>query len=325
MRQEHAVSVEGAKASLSDIHPRQQVGMRRSTYTGPMPNALPDPLPPAPPPAPPPPASAYGTPAMAPLVRTRRGRRTLEFAPGDIQSEMLLARPHALVLDYLRAMMCFVLFVPRPRHIVMVGLGGGSLAKFCYRHFPDARITVIELRADVIALRTQFCVPPDDARLRVVHADAVDYIAALAGQADVLLVDGFDSAGLPPRLADAAFYASCKRALRPDGVLVVNVFTYDPRHGAVLAALDAEFERRTVWFDRVAGNNRIVFALRARDDAQPAARRLARLARRRGFGHRWLNRLAVHLILAWIAGCSVLSPPHAAAPDSLRRQFVCGN
>ncbi len=28
-----------------------------------------------------------------PLVRTRGNRRTLEFAPGDIQSEMLLSHP----------------------------------------------------------------------------------------------------------------------------------------------------------------------------------------------------------------------------------------
>lgn len=255
--------------------------------------------------------SAYGTPAPAPLVRTHRGRRTLEFAPGDIQSEMLLARPHALVLDYLRAMMCFVLFVPRPRHIVMVGLGGGSLVKFCHRHFPDARITVIELRADVIALRGQFCVPPDDARLRVVHADAAAYLAgaeALADPADVLLIDGFDRAGLPADLADAGFYASCARVLRPGGVLVVNVFTYDPRYREVLAALNARFDGLTCWFDRVAGNNRIVFALRA-GDAGPAAharaRRLRRLARRRGFGAGWLNRLAVRLVVGWVAMRSV--------------------
>lgn len=254
--------------------------------------------------------SAYQTRDPAPLVKTRRGRRTLEFAPGDIQSEMLLARPHALTLAYLRAMMCFVLFAPRPRHIVMVGLGGGSLAKYCYRHFPEARITVIELRADVIALREQFRVPPDDARLRVIHADAADRIAALRAEADVLLLDGFDAAGLPPRLADARFYADCRRALRPGGVLVANVFTYDPRYGAVLAALDASFDGRTCWFDRVAGNNRIVFALAAPTPDGAAARLQRRLARRRGLGLGLLNRLGVRLVLAWIAWRSVLAPPH---------------
>jgi spermidine synthase len=240
-----------------------------------------------------------------PLVRTRAGRRTLEFAPGDIQSEMLLSRPSALVLDYVRAMMGFALFVPRPRHIVMVGLGGGSLVKFCHRHYPAARITVIEIRADVIALREQFLVPPDDARLRVVHADAAAYLPLLAAstaeQADVLLVDGFDAAGLPPALADDTFYRDCRRALRPGGVLVANVFTYDPRHDAVLKSLAARFDGRLCWLDGAAGNNRVVYALDAADPDAPAARRLHRLARRQGTGRPWLNRLALRLLLAWIA------------------------
>src|SRR5205823_11574284 len=160
----------------------------------------------------------------APLVRTRGNRRTLEFAPGDIQAEMLLSRPHALALAYTRAMMCFALFVPDPRHIVMVGLGGGSLAKFCHRHFPRARITVLELRADVIALRGQFQVPPDDARFRVVHADAARWLATMPDQADVLLVDGFDEAGLPHALANPVFYHDCRRVLHDGGVLVANGF-----------------------------------------------------------------------------------------------------
>jgi spermidine synthase len=243
-----------------------------------------------------------------PLVRTRRGRRTLEFVPGDIQSEMLLARPDALVLAYLRAMMGFILFAPSPRRIVMVGLGGGSLAKFCHRHFPGAHITVIELRADVIALRDAFHVPPDSERFAVVHADAAEWLAAHPASADVLLVDGFDARGLPPGLADTPFYSDCRRALLPGGVLVANVFTYDPRYPDVMDALETVFPGHTCWFDKVAGNNRIVYAVHAPDAA--VARRVARYARRRGLGPGLLNRLAIRFILARIASRTVLAPPH---------------
>jgi spermidine synthase len=249
--------------------------------------------------------SAPAQAGPAPLVRTRRGRRTLEFAPGDVQSEMRLARPDALVLAYARAMMCFALFVPRPRHILMVGLGGGSLAKFCYRHFPEARITVVELRADVIALREQFLVPPDDARFRVVHADAADYVAAAPGSADVLLVDGFDVHGLPPALGSAAFYADCRRALRDGGVLAANVFSYDPDYRAILQRLGQAFERRVCSFHRIAGNNHILFAVRAPLRAgapAPRALRVQRLvARHRGFGLGLANRLLARLVVAWLA------------------------
>ena len=237
-----------------------------------------------------------------PLVRTGNGRRTLEFTPGDIQSEMLLARPDALVLEYTRAMMCFALFVPAPRHIVMVGLGGGSLAKFCYRHFPRARITVLEIRADVIALRDAFCMPQDDARLRILHCDAADYLARAPGACDVLLVDGFDSRGLPSTLTASAFYGACRRALHPGGVLVANIFIYDPQYASALQRLRAAFDGRLAWFIRIAGNNRILFAVRPDPVApSPGERRLAWLARKPGRGLGWTNRLLARLLVACLA------------------------
>jgi spermidine synthase len=242
-----------------------------------------------------------------PLVSTRGDRRTLEFIAGNVQSEMRLSRPSALLLAYTRAMMCFALFVPRPRHILMVGLGGGSLAKFCYRHFPQARITVIELRADVIALREQFCVPPDDARFSVVHGDAADFLAGVPDSVDVLVVDGFDAAGLPPELGSSRFYADCRRALRHGGVLVANIFSYDPHYPAMLGRLRLMFGGCVSWLDKVAGNNRILFAVKAPLDADPATGRTRAqavqrwMARRRGLGLGILNRLLVRALVAYLA------------------------
>ena len=263
-----------------------------------------------------------------PLVHTRGDLRTLEFLPGDVQSAMRLSRPSALVLDYARAMMCFALFVPRPHHILMVGLGGGSLAKFCYRHFPQARITVLELRADVIALRAQFCVPPDDARFTVVHADAARYLAAMRERVDalsvdvlsvdVLLVDGFDAAGLPPALGSSRFYADCRRVLRPGGVLAANMFSYDPLSAAMLGRLTLIFGGHVCRLDKVAGNNRILFAVKAPfypDPAQAPGRALRvqrLLARRHGLGLGVLNRLLVRALLGYLAlrrqGATLPSP-----------------
>lgn len=252
--------------------------------------------------------------STAPLVTTDGDIRTLAFRPGEVQSEMRLSRPDRLMLAYVRAMMMFVLFVPRPRHILMVGLGGGSLAKFCHRHLPRTRITVVEVRADVIALREQFHVPPDGARFRVVHADACAYLAALpaAEQVDVLVVDGFDAAGLPPALISSRFYADCWRALVDGGVLVANVFSYDPQYAAMSGRLDLIFGARCARLAGVAGNNHILFAVRASLDANApanaaspaaAARALAAqrwLARRQGLGSKLLNRVLVRLVLTWL-------------------------
>src|SRR5690349_9611761 len=79
--------------------------------------------------------------------------RILYFTTAAVQSAMRLDDPEALIAPYTRKMMAFLLFLPAPRHVLMIGLGGGSLAKFCYRHLPRTRISVVEVNADVIALR----------------------------------------------------------------------------------------------------------------------------------------------------------------------------
>jgi spermidine synthase len=133
------------------------------------------------------------------------GIRRLQFNGGVVQSSMRVSAPFELDLSYTGTMMGFLLFNAAPAHILMVGLGGGSLSKYCYRHLPGARITTLEIDAEVIALRDDFLIPPDDERFQVVHADASEYLAQHDVQADVILLDGYDAAGLPECLCDELF------------------------------------------------------------------------------------------------------------------------
>ncbi len=81
----------------------------------------------------------------------------------------------------------------------MVGLGGGSLPKFCHRHLVRTEIEVIEIDPDVIALRDAFMVPPDGDRFRVIQADAAEYLRAAEDHADVIFLDGFGVGAFPMR------------------------------------------------------------------------------------------------------------------------------
>jgi spermidine synthase len=148
--------------------------------------------------------------------------RRMHFTNEATQSAMLLADPNALIAQYMRKMMAFLLFNPHPEHIVMIGLGGGSLPKFCYRHLPRSRITVVEISDDVIALREEFCVPQDDERFRVIHDDGARYIERLDERMDVLLIDAFDADGIALSLTKSDFYSCAARQLTENGVLVMN-------------------------------------------------------------------------------------------------------
>ena len=148
--------------------------------------------------------------------------RRMQFTNDATQSAMLFSDPDALIAQYTRKMMAFLLFNPNPKHIVMIGLGGGSLPKFCYRHLPRSRITVVEINEDVIALREEFCVPKDDERFRVVHDDGARYVEQLAEPIDALLIDAFDAEGIARSLAKSSFYDCAARQLTDKGMLVMN-------------------------------------------------------------------------------------------------------
>ena len=162
---------------------------------------------------------------VKPYVYETLDTRAMHFSICEIQSRMQVLQPDALDLAYTRTMMAFLLFVPRPEALAMIGLGGGSMAKFCHRQLPDTRIEVVEINPHVIALRDQFQVPKDDARFHVRRGDGAHFVRDGHGLLDVLLVDGFDHEGQPPALCSQAFYDDCRMALRPDGVLVVNLHT----------------------------------------------------------------------------------------------------
>ena len=185
----------------------------------------------------------------------------LYFSISEIQSRMAVDDPLALDLGYTRTMMGFLLFCPQPARLMMVGLGGGSLAKFCHRYLPGAAMLVAEINPHVIALRNEFLVPPDDERLTVVNACGALVVRHNVNPFDVMLVDGFDSQGQPARLCSQRFYDDCHAALQPGGVLVVNLHHGHARYEIFLDRLRRSFDELLVVNDGDLSNS-IVFALK---------------------------------------------------------------
>ena len=197
---------------------------------------------------------------VKPFIREDLITRTMHFSIVEIQSRMSLMDPYALDLEYTRLMMGFLLFVPDPGRITMIGLGGGSLAKFCHRHLPRARIEVIEINPHVIELRKEFHVPRNDRRFRVVEGDGARFVAVHPGHSDVLLVDGYDYDGQPSRLCSKRFYDDARRSLRPGGVLVANLHTRHCDHALHLQRLGESFLGDLLIVECSDTSNAIVFA-----------------------------------------------------------------
>ena len=200
-------------------------------------------------------------------VTEERGTRTLHLGSRAIQSAMRVSRPWDLELAYTRAMMGFLMFNPMPQDVLMIGLGGGSLAKFIRRQRPQTHITAVEIDPRVIAAaRTHFELPPDDATLSVVESDGALYVRQHPGSADVILLDGFDAGNQVEALATQTFYAACRRVLKPGGILVVNLWGRDSEFAEYFARLTRAFDGVVGWISVQNKTNVIVFAF-----AEPGA------------------------------------------------------
>jgi len=159
------------------------------------------------------------------------GKRALHFGSDARQSTMSLAEPNKLLSHYAQAMMSWLLFKDTPQQPLMIGLGGGLLAKYFFNTFPDCHIKVIEHRAEVLKVARSHFSLPHDARLKVLIQDGVAYTRkqSLAPQTlhDLIMVDAFDHEGMADGTLSCAFFDSCKALLTPDGLLVMNLWGTD--------------------------------------------------------------------------------------------------
>lgn len=199
---------------------------------------------------------------VRPFIYATATTRSLMFSHAEVQSRMWTKDPSALNLEYTRIMMGFLLFEPAPRRIAMIGLGGGSLAKFCYRHLPSTRIDVFEINPHVIALRDSFQVPQDDYRFSVRQGDGAKLIGEYQNEYDAVLVDGYDVNGLPAQLTTDGFYAACLNALAPGGMMVCNFHASHPHYGTYVGRIKQRFSGSVIEVSDGACANSIVFACR---------------------------------------------------------------
>lgn len=197
------------------------------------------------------------------------GVRCLHLGTEWVQGSMKLDDAYAIELEYVQRMMAWLLFVEpssvATRHAMQLGLGAGALTKFCRRQL-RMKTTVIELNPQVlVACRGWFKLPPEDAKLQVVIADAAQEIQKpeWQGTVDALQVDLYDHEAAAPVLDDEAFYAQCRALLTEEGCMTVNLFGRASSYERSLGKMAAAFGEDAVWaFKPTREGNTVVLAQR---------------------------------------------------------------
>jgi spermidine synthase len=210
-------------------------------------------------------------------VSELNGVRALHLGSATIQSAMRISDPFALELTYTRGIMCFLLFNTQVKSVLGIGLGGGSLAKYIHAYCPDIVSSVIELNPKIIQLaRSQFYLPENDARLQVIEGDGLLYLAEHENAADLLLIDAFDSNGIPPDFCSQDFFDQCATTLTHNGMLAINLWGSDKNFDIYLQRIEQSFNGRVLSLPTGKPGNIAVFGFKR----EPTDLRLASLRER---------------------------------------------
>jgi spermidine synthase len=195
--------------------------------------------------------------------------RHLHLGSQWIQGSMLVDSPTVLVHEYIQRMMAWLLFMDpttvNKRQAVQLGLGAGSLTKFCHKEL-RMKTTAVELNPQVLhACRGWFKLPADNSRIQVVLADAAQEIQQprWQGAVDALQVDLYDQEAAAPVLDSPEFYADCRRMLTEEGCMTVNLFGRTSSFQKSVDKMSAAFGADAIWaFKATREGNTVVMAQR---------------------------------------------------------------
>ncbi len=138
---------------------------------------------------------------------------------------------------------------PQPERVLIVGGGDGGALREVLSHPTVSHAVLVEIDPDVLAVAQEH-LPRihrgafTDPRAQVVVAPGEEYVAQKEAYFDVILVDSTDPIGPAAALFSPEFFQSCRRALRPGGLLALQAgspFYYPDELVGVLCTLRPHF------------------------------------------------------------------------------------
>ncbi|MFN8521756.1 MAG: hypothetical protein U0821_01455 [Chloroflexota bacterium] len=110
----------------------------------------------------------------------------------------------------------------RPRHTLLLGLGGATVAALLHERFGPVPVTGVELNPDVIRVADPIyrSIPS----LSVVEADAFGFVQNATGPYDLICIDLYRGERLAAAITHLPFLRRIRELLAPGGDAVFNLF-----------------------------------------------------------------------------------------------------
>jgi spermidine synthase len=192
------------------------------------------------------------------------GIRTLRFGKqGTRQSVVKVGDLDYLGLPYARSAMIGLAFTEQLNRILVLGVGAGNIPMFLRKHYSNTQIDVIDIDPQIIALAKQYFNLLEDDLLQAHAQDGRAFIENVQKPYDLIFLDAYTAAGIPKHLATQEFLLSLKKALKPSGAIIANMWSnpkVNPLYRSMLRTYQEVFHE--VYTLRVPkAGNKIVIAL----------------------------------------------------------------
>jgi spermidine synthase len=174
------------------------------------------------------------------LIRVRRqgSVHSLNFVRDNgeehIQSVWNSKKPYDLVTNYSRLMFSSYLFVPHPKRVLIVGLGGGAMVHFLQHYDQEVKVDAVEIDPKVVEFADKYFDVRTEKNTKIITEDAFKYFKENKTLYDVIYMDAFlkpqegtDATGQPLRLKTTEFYKGLREQLTPDGIVVINLNVFE--------------------------------------------------------------------------------------------------
>ena len=136
---------------------------------------------------------------------------------------MWRADPHTLFLPYSQLMVAAVALTSEPKRGLILGHGGGSLAKWLAQVWPEMELDVVEFDPVVVRMAEQYFEYHPPANHHVWVKDARVFLRDTKATYDVIWVDAFARHLIPFHLTTVEFFSELRARLNPNGVLALNL------------------------------------------------------------------------------------------------------
>lgn len=178
-----------------------------------------------------------------------------------LESAVDLADPLKLLVHYTASLYGGLYIHPKPKRVLMIGLGGAGFHRLFAAAYPDALLHTVELDPKVVDLCQSKMQFKPTANTPITVMDGRMFVKRNREQWDWIILDAFRGGFVPPHLKTLEFYRECAARLSDRGVFISNLHATSELYFSDLKTI-AEVFPQMVLFETLGRGNVIVCAVK---------------------------------------------------------------